>query len=176
MYSIEELIKTEKRLFHTSDLATIWRIVNPKTLQMRLYRYLKNGQLYHIQRGLYSLVPLEKLNPVEVGVALNHSYCYLTTETILERYGVTNRRTTNLTFVSEKSKRLAWQDNQYLFRKLKVEYLMRNNGVSDENGYFTASLERAIADILYFNPKFYFDSPNLIDWDKVKEIQKEVGY
>jgi len=37
-------------------------------------------------------------------------------------------------------------------------------------------LERAVADILYFNPKFYFDSPNLINWTKVEEIKKKVGY
>ena len=176
MYSIEELVKTEKRLFHISDLAVIWRIINRKTLQMRLYRYLENEQLYHIQRGLYSLVPLEKLDPIEVGVALNHGYCYLTTETILERYGVINQRVTHITFVGEKSKRLEWRDNRYMFRKLKIEYLMRNPGVSDENGVLTASLERAVADILYFNSKFHFDSPNLINWNKVKEIQKEVGY
>ena len=63
-----------------------------------------------------------------------------------------------------------------MFRKLKTEYLMRNDGITEENGYFTASLERAVADILYFNPKFYFDSPNIINWEKVKEIQKKVGY
>jgi len=40
----------------------------------------------------------------------------------------------------------------------------------------TASLERAVADILYFNPTYYFDAHNIIDWTKVKNIQKEIGY
>jgi len=176
MYSIKELIKTEKRLFHTADMAVIWRISNRKTLQMRLYRYAKKGLLFSVQRGLYSLVPLEKLSPFEVAVALNHRYCYLTTETILEKYGVINRRVQFLTFVGEKSKKYSWRENYFMFRKLKTEYLMRNDGITEENGYFTASLERAVADILYFNPKFYFDSPNIINWEKVEEVQKKVGY
>ncbi len=176
MYSIEELVKTEKRLFHIGDMAVIWRIGNRKNLNMRLYRYVKKGLLFSIQRGLYSLVPPDKLSPLEVAVALNHGYCYLTTETVLERHGVINRRVQFLTFVGEMSKKYCWGENQFMFRKLKTEYLMRNDGVVEENGCFTASLERAVADILYFNPKFYFDSPNLIDWEKVEEINKKVGY
>ena len=176
MYSIEELIKTEKRLFHIADMAVIWRISNRKNLNMRLYRYVKNGLLFSIQRGLYALVPPEKLSPLEVAVALNHRYCYLTTETVLERYGVINRRVQFLTFFGEMSKKCYWAGNQFMFRKLKTEYLMRNDGVFEENGCFVATLERAVADILYFNPKFYFDSPNLINWTKVEEIKKKVGY
>jgi len=176
MYSIEELIKTEKRLFHLSDLAVIWRISNRRTLSMRLYRYVKRGLLFSVQRGLYSLMPPDKLTPLEVAVALNHGYCYLTTETILEKHGVINRRVQFLTFAGEKSRKYFWRDNQFMFRKLKTEYLMRNDGVFEENGCFIAGLERAVADILYFNKKFYFDSPNLIDWEKVEEINKKVGY
>ena len=74
MYTIEELIKTEKRLFHMDDMAVIWRISNRRNLRMRLYRYTKKGLLFSVQRGLYSLVPLEKLLPLEVAVALNHGY------------------------------------------------------------------------------------------------------
>jgi hypothetical protein len=39
-----------------------------------------------------------------------------------------------------------------------------------------ANIERAVADLLYFNSNYYFDNKKRIDWKKVKKIQKEVGY
>jgi hypothetical protein len=33
-----------------------------------------------------------------------------------------------------------------------------------------------VADMLYFNPKYYFDLAESIDFEKVAVIQKEVGY
>lgn len=176
MYSISELVKTGKRLFHTGDLALIWDINRPATLYMRIMRYLNKGILYQIQKGLYSVVPLDKLNPQEVAVAINHNYCYLTAETVLEKYGVINRRVNGLTFVSGRSKTVVWQENKFVFRKLKDKYLFQTAGITIEGNFFVANLERAIADMVYFNPKFYFDAPNVINWNKVSQIQKEVGY
>jgi len=49
-------------------------------------------------------------------------------------------------------------------------------GIVHQNGVFTADTERAVADMLYFNPKYHFDVPESIDFDKVRLIQKEVGY
>jgi hypothetical protein len=43
-------------------------------------------------------------------------------------------------------------------------------------GIFMASTERAVADMLYFNPKYHFDIPESINFDTVKSIQKEIGY
>ena len=64
----------------------------------------------------------------------------------------------------------------FLFRKLKPEYLHNPSGILNQNGIFMASPERAVADMLYFNPRYHFDVANIIDFEKVKLIQKEVGY
>ena len=64
----------------------------------------------------------------------------------------------------------------FLFRQLKDEYLINPTGVVNQNGVFVATTERAVADMLYFNPRYHFDVPERIDWKKVKFIQKEVGY
>lgn len=176
MYSITELIKTGNQLFHTADLGIIWQINKKGTLYTRIYRYIKKGILFPIHKGLYSIIPPEKLDPIKIGQAVNHGYCYLTTEKILENHGVINRRVEGYTFVGEKNKKFELFNNRYLFRKLKKDYLYRNIGVIHDNGNFTATLERAVADIQYFNHNFNFDHPNTINWDKVKQIQKEVGY
>ena len=176
MYSINELVNTGKTLFHTKDLGLIWKIDRPATLHMRVMRYCERGILYPIQRGLYSLVPYNKLDPTDVAVALNHGYCYLTTETILEKNGVINRRVNGLTFASGHSKTVFWQENKFIFRQLKDVFLFQTPGIIKQGDIFSANLERAVADIIYFNPKFHFDTPNVVNWDRVSQIQKEVGY
>jgi len=64
----------------------------------------------------------------------------------------------------------------FIFRQMADKYLFNSAGIIKNGECFEAALERAVADILYFSPKFYFDSPNLINWSMVKKIQKEVGY
>ena len=55
-------------------------------------------------------------------------------------------------------------------------YLYNNVGIYIKNNQRIASTERAVADMIYFNPKYHFDGENIIDWEKVKEIKKQIGY
>jgi hypothetical protein len=81
-----------------------------------------------------------------------------------------------VTFVSDLPRKVSIGPISFLFRQLKAEYLNNPTGVMNQNGVFIAAVERAVADMLYFNPRYHFDVPESIDWDKVKLIQKEVGY
>ena len=45
-----------------------------------------------------------------------------------------------------------------------------------KSGNLVATTERAVADMLYYNPKYHFDFSDSIDFEKVKHIQKEIGY
>jgi hypothetical protein len=49
-------------------------------------------------------------------------------------------------------------------------------GIEKRGDVYVATLERAVSDMLYFDPKYTFDVKKQIDWKKVKQIQKEVGY
>jgi len=64
----------------------------------------------------------------------------------------------------------------FRYRKLKREFLFNPTGIIQQNGVFVATAERAVADMLYFNPKYHFDIQESIDFDKVKFLQKEIGY
>jgi len=64
----------------------------------------------------------------------------------------------------------------FRFRKLKDEYLYNPVGIINQSGNFVATTERAVADMLYFNPRYHFDFPENIDFEKVKRIQEDVGY
>jgi hypothetical protein len=176
MYRINELIKLDRKIFHSNDLALLWGITKKNTLYTTIKRDVQKGVLLPVYKGLYSTVPLLQLNPLELGKAIIHKYTYLSTESVLAQAGVISHTTYVYTFVSNQSKKVSVGTLSFLFRQLKEEYLYNPAGIINQNGVFIASTERAAADILYFNPKYHIDIPESIDWKIVKSIQKEVGY
>jgi hypothetical protein len=86
------------------------------------------------------------------------------------------QKTSYITLISPVSKKFSINNYSYRSRKLSDRFLFNNTGINEINNVLTADTERAAADILYFNPKFYFDAPKLINWKRVRKIQKEVGY
>jgi len=176
MYRINELLQIDRKLFHTGDLAVLWDISNKNTLYTTIKRYVRKGLLKPVYKGLYVTVPLPQLDPLELGKAIIHRYTYLSTESVLVQAGVIFQATYAYTFVSDLPKKVTVGSMSFLFRQLKPEFLNNPAGVLDRNGVFIASTARAVADMLYFNPRYHFDAPQSIDFDKVKSIQKEVGY
>lgn len=176
MYRLSELIQLNRKLYHTGDLAVLWNITNKNTLYTTIKRYVQKGVLIPVYKGLYSTVTLSQLDPLELGKAIIHRFAYLSTESVLSQAGVIAQTTYLYTFVSDLPKKVTVGSMSFLFRKLKAEYLNNPTGITKQNGNFVATPERAVADMLYFNPKYHFDVPESIDFEKVRLIQKEVGY
>ena len=176
MYRINELIKSDCNIYHTNDLAILWNIANKNTLYTTIKRYVQKSVLIPIYKGLYSTVPISQLDPLELGRAVIHRYTYLTTESVLAQAGIISQATYAFTFVSSLSKKVNVGNYNFLFRKLKDEYLFNPTGIENQDGNFIATTERAVADILYYNPKYHFDFSASIDFEKVRCIQKEIGY
>ena|SRR3990167_4328531 len=174
MYRIDALLKSDQRLFHTRDLALLWQIKNKNNLYTRIKRYLDKGILIPIHKGFYATVPIDQLNPVRLSIGYLHSFAYLSCETILARYGVIFQHSDYLTLVSNRSIRFQIGDRKYLVRKLQEKYLFNYAGLAEEGGVYQATLARAVADMLYFNPHYYFDARDKIVWSSVRTIQKEV--
>ena len=170
------LLKQDRKIFHTNDLALLWEITNKNTLYTTIKRYKKSGTLIPIHKGLYSVMSLSQLDPIILGIAFLHRYAYLSTESILAKEGVIAQAISAVTFVSNTSKKFKLQSTHYLVRQMKNQYLYNNCGIIQKNRYYEATLERAVADLLYYNPNYYFDNKKTIDWDKVEKIQKEVGF
>jgi predicted transcriptional regulator of viral defense system len=162
------------QVFHIDDLARIWGINNRNTLSTNLKRYVERGLLYRLYRGLYSIKPIEELEPLTLGSQAIHSYCYLSGETILAKEGIIFQQLAYFIFMGEKTKRFKIGDYQYYCRQLKDEFLYNDTGIDKTGKFNLASPERAVADILYFNPKYHFDNPDAINWDEVKRIQAVV--
>jgi len=176
MYRITQLLQLNRKLFHTNDLAILWGIADRHNLYMTITRYIDKDVLFPVYKGLYSAVPISSLNPLELGVAIIHRYTYLTTESVLSLAGIIAQRVYDYTFVANLSRRAVVGLWSFRFRKLKDDFLYHPAGIEDQDGILVASTERAVADMLYFNPRYHFDIPESINKEKVRSIQKEVGY
>ena len=163
-------------VFHAGDLANLWKIRNRNTLYTTLKRYVKGGLLHRIYKGLYSLKPIEQIDPFLLGVKALHKYAYISAETILAQAGIIQQIIGQITLVSSQSKRFSIGENHYYSRKLADRFLYNPIGINEEQGVKKAAAERAVADLLYFNPHAHFDAEKFINWSKVKNIQREIGY
>ncbi|MBI4994629.1 type IV toxin-antitoxin system AbiEi family antitoxin domain-containing protein [Candidatus Peregrinibacteria bacterium] len=181
MYSIKKrndyvaiLMRQKEQVFHTQDIAVLWNISNKNNLYTTIKRYCKKGVLHRIYKGMYSTVPINEIHPWKLGAKALHDYCYVSAETILQKEGFINAVIRDITFVSNKSKTFRIGSNFYKSRKLQEKFLFNPAGIVEENSAKKATETRAIADMLYFNPRANFDKP--VDWEKVEKIQKAVGY
>lgn len=171
-----QIARLGEDIFYAKDLANLWQIKDTNTLYTTLKRYTQKGWLFRIYKGLYSIKPVEQLNPLKLGVKILHRYAYISAETVLAQAGFIQQEIKEITLISSISKRFSIGSNYYYSRQLKDEYLFNSAGIKSDNSLLIASPERAVADLLYFNPTAYFDARETINWKKVKEIQKEVGY
>lgn len=176
MYKIDALLKQNQKIFHTRDLAILWGVENANTLYTTIKRYVGRGILIPIQKGLYATVPFDQLNPYAVGLAAIHTYAYVSCETVLVAAGIMFQAGEAMTFVSSVSKRFILAGHEYLVRTMADRLLYNDAGVERKNGFLAATPPRAVADMLYFNPRIHFDNPEAIDWKTVRAIQKEVGF
>lgn len=176
LHRFAKIAVLNEAIFHIDDLANLWGIKNENTLHTTLKRYVKQGLLFRIYRGFYSIKPVDKLDPYLLGLKAIYGHGYISTETVLISSGIIQQSIGEITLISSKSIRFSIGGNNYRSRMLADKYLYNPAGIKEKNGIKIASMERAIADLLYFNPKTYFDAGNLINWKKVKKIQKEIGY
>ena len=172
-----DLAKLGEVLFHVDDLANLWQIRNMNTLYTTLKRYTKQGLLYRIHKGFYSIKPPESVDPLLLGLKALHSFAYVSCETILAEEGVLQQLVPAITLVSGRNKKFTAAGRSYHSRQLADRFLYQPQGITTlESGVRRASRERAVADLLYFNPHAYFDGEKLIDWREVRALQESIGY
>ncbi len=176
MYKLAELLKLDQNILHASDLGKLWGNSNLASLYTAINRYVKKGILVPIQKGLYSTVPLDRIDPVKLGMAAVHNYAYLSCETVLAKAGLIFQSVQAITLISIRPKKFEIGNNRYIVRQLDPKFLYQTAEMGDRAGYLEANPERAVADMLYFNPRYHFDREDRINWKRVKLIQAEIGY
>ena len=165
-------------VFHAGDIANLWSITNKNTLYKTLSRYVKGGLIYRVYKGLYSVKKISEINKLLLGVKAIHAPAYVSCESVLYQKGILNQPPQEIAIVSQFSKHFSIMGINYRSRKMCDKFLFNDAGIETKNGVRIASLARAIADMLYFNPRKYFDAGDsgLINWEEVKKIADAVGY
>lgn len=158
MYRLDTLLKNDRKLFHTQDLALLWGISDRNTLYTSIKRYAAKRILVAVHKGLYSTVEISKLNPVELAVAIIHDFAYVSCETILAREGIITQEVNALTLVSRKSAKFKAGSISVLVRKMADNLLYNPFGIIRVGNVFEATPERAMADMRYFAPKYHYDA------------------
>ena len=155
---LAELVAMGEKIFPIQDAATIWKITNRQTLRMLLARYAKRGILHRIWRGLYATVNPKDINPLLLGIKALGRYAYISCETVLFVAGLINQRPTEITMVSNVSRRFSLLGQRYRSRKMHDGALYNTTGIVLQGGVRTATPGRAKQDMNYFNPKKYYDA------------------
>ena len=148
---IIQLARLGETIFHTQDLGNLWHIYNKNTLYTLLKRYSKRKLLYRIYKGLYAINPVDKLDPMKLGLKAIHNYAYISTETVLSQYGIIQQKIQYITIISSISKKFQIANNNYYSRQLADKYLFNHIGIKNKTGKKIASVKRAVADHIYFN-------------------------
>ena len=168
---IKQIATSNEVIFRDTDLAVIWGITNKNTLYTTIKRYARQGLLERIRHGVYSIKDPKTLSPDAIGAKILHGY-----ETVLERAGILKQKIRNITFVSSSSKKILLGTHSFSSRQMKDDFLYNSIGIYINDGVNYASTERAVADLLYFNPRYHLDGGMNVDWGRVKEIRRIIGY
>lgn len=166
-FYLSAILRAPKTVFTAGDIAMLWREQNLNAAKVRLYYYVRKGQLYRIRKGLYAKD--KNYNRLELATRI-YTPSYVSFETILSKEGMTFQYYKKIFIASYLSRELIIDGQSYNFRKIKNEVLINPIGIYHKEERATASKERAFLDTLYINNDYYFDNINNMDWNKVSEI------
>ncbi len=160
---ILQLYKSKDTVFTAREIALIWREDDLDRLKNKIKYYLGKGDLIRLRRGVYAKPGYDAR---EAAVQI-HKPSYISFETVLSSVGITFQYYDTIFVASYLSREIMLNDGQKIrYRKLKNDVLLNDKGVMQKNGIAIASVERAFLDMIYVNPKYYFDNLSVIDWEK----------
>lgn len=168
MYTISNLLKTDKTVFSSTDMAYVWGIENPNTLKKTISYLSSKGKIKQIRKGLYYL---DGRNYDLFELANKYrTPSYISLTTILQQSGVVFQYSEEVYLVSNRSSSFSFEKKSFIYRQIKDDILYNPSGLIKEKNYTMATTERAFLDMLYLERNFYFDNLNPINFDKCIEL------
>lgn len=158
-------------VFSVSDLSQQVTGYNGAKLQSALKYAVKNKDLIRISRGIYAFP--QNYSRLEFSNKFR-SPSYVSLYTILQEAGIVFQPYTSVFAVSQRSQEIEIDGQKYIYRKIKDDILLNPAGTVFVGGVHQATPERAICDKLYLDGEEYFDNLRRIDWDLMKNLNKNV--
>lgn len=164
---LKKILKLSETVFSFKELLLRFRTDDSKTLKSKLNYYVKNGDLHHIRRGLYSKDT--NYNRFELATKI-FTPSYISFETVLSSAGIIFQYYSQIFVASYQSREVICDETVYAFRTIKSRILTNSKGIEILKTYSIASPERAFLDVIYLNKNYHFDNLEPLNWDKVFEI------
>ncbi len=124
----------------------------------KIHRWLDDGQLISLKRGLYAVPGLSAVISVSVPLVANHLYgpSYVSMEFMLSHYGIIPERVFQITSVTtRRGKRFENDLGRFSFQHVPAAYYALGIDyvkASERVGYMVASREKALCDWLALTP------------------------
>jgi len=161
-------IYSDKRtVFRLKDIALLTGETNFLSLNKKLNYHVKTGKLQNPRKGIYTK---SGYNPEEMACTI-FAPSYISLEYVLQKAGVLFRYDSRISIVCNLSRSIELENQTYFFRKIKGELLVNTEGIiRKENQINIATPERAFLDLLYLNPKYYFDNLNPLNKELIFKL------
>ena len=164
---LKEILRSKKTVFSFKELVLLLESTHLKNLTSQIHYYVKQGELYHIRRGLYAKD--KNYDRFEVATKIFRP-AYISFETVLARAGIIFQYYREIFVASYRSESITCDGQTYTFRRIKPPILTDSTGVEIKDTYSISSPERAFLDVAYLNKDYHFDNLRPLQWDKVYEI------
>lgn len=155
--SIQKIYSTTQTVFDLKDLSVLLWVKNKNNLKAKVSYYAKKWYLYRVRQGIYTK---KEFHPREFACKI-YTPSYISFESILQDAGVIYQLDNTIYLASYLSRTLQIDTHQGVYtiqwRKIKDALLYKQVGIQKETYRSQATSERAIKDMLYIKPDFYFD-------------------
>jgi len=164
---IEVLLRSPKTVFSTKDIALLWGEEINVAVRVRLSKYVKNGKLIRVSRGIYAKD--KNYDRFELATRI-YTPAYISFETVLTRSGVNFQYYENIFVASYITRSIDVDGQKISFVKMKDYVLSDIIGINHFNDVAMATKERAFLDRIYVSKDYHFDHLDVLDWNRVFEI------
>lgn len=161
-------VYSDKRtVFRLRDIAMLLGETNFQSINKKLNYHVKSGKLQNPRKGIYT-----KPGYLQEEMACSvFTPSYISLEYVLQKVGVLFQYDSGITVVCNLSRTVNIENQTFLFRKIKGELLINTTGIiRKENQVNIATAERAFLDLLYLNPKYYFDNINPLNKETIFKL------
>ncbi|MGD8751636.1 MAG: hypothetical protein PVG14_09460 [Anaerolineales bacterium] len=169
---VESLLSVPQTVFTVDDLAILWQMPDRSKLWESIKYYVRTKRLYKIQRGVYALS--EDYSPFEAAVKL-FPPAYISYTSALAYHGAFFQYSSDIHLMAQTSKRLEVNGQLFIYHQLKNVILLNQQGIEKIEGYWIASLERAICDTSYLVPGFVFEHLGNVNPEKLEQLSTLYG-
>jgi len=166
------ILRSNKTVFSSKDIALLWQDPGTSATRVRLHYYIEKGELYRIRKGLYA--KSRDYNRMELATRV-FTPAYVSFETVLAKEGLIFQYYSQIFVASYLDREIVIDGQTYSYRKIKTRVLVNPIGVEHASETSIATKERAFLDTLYVNSDYQFDNLRDLNWEKVWEILSIYG-